>query len=466
MNIILVVLDSFRYDHLGACGNDWIHTPHLDSFAAEAVRFTQGYPESLPTLPVRRALHTGRRVFPFENHVDKKGGFIGAPGWGPIEEDRDTVAEILSEKGWRTAFFTDTYHQFKPSMNFHRGFDEWRWIRGQEADPYISGLKPTRDDIEKHLTPDLPRRKAVAEFLDHYLRNNAERRREEDYYPARLFTEASRWVWENTDADPFFLVVDSFDPHEPWDPPQHYRRMYDPDEDGVKDIIHSPYAHWQDAVTPRELKRIQANYAGEVTLVDRWFGFFLETLQTRGLMDNTVIGIISDHGHNVGHDPGDKSWIAKGGHPMTEAVAKLVYLIRHPNGEGAGTTCNELVYNHDMTTTLLSLAGVTPTTEMDGIDAWPCVVGGSEGRKWVTIAWGALMTVIDERWWYNATIYGGNALLYDRVNDPDHLNNIAKDNPDVCEMMRQRAVTDAGGDIPPQFAEFQHRAGCTPLPVD
>ena len=95
MNIVLVIIDSLRQDHIGAYGNDWIKTPHLDAFAAESARFTRAYPESLPTLPVRRALHTGKRTFPFPGHKDYKGDFSGAPGWGPIPEEQDTLAEIL-----------------------------------------------------------------------------------------------------------------------------------------------------------------------------------------------------------------------------------------------------------------------------------------------------------------------------------------------------------------------------------
>ena len=82
---------------------------------------------------------------------------------------------------------------------------------------------------------------------------------------------------------------------------------------------------------------MQANYAGEVTMVDRWMGYFIETLRSTGWLEDTVLAVISDHGHNLGIDPGDKGWISKQGHPMTHAVADLVMMIRHPEGVGAGT---------------------------------------------------------------------------------------------------------------------------------
>ena len=151
MNIVLIVIDSLRQDHLGAYGNKWIQTPHFDEFSNQAVTFTRCYPESLPTLPFRRSLHTGIRTFPYKGHRGYKGDYDRWPGWGPIPEDQDTISEILSQNGYRCGFITDCYHQFKPSKNFHRGFDSWHWIRGQEADRYRSGPPIPDQHVERHL---------------------------------------------------------------------------------------------------------------------------------------------------------------------------------------------------------------------------------------------------------------------------------------------------------------------------
>jgi len=462
MNIVLIVLDTLRQDHLGAYGNEWIHTPNLDKPANESVLFTRCYPESLPTLPMRRSLHTGRRTFPFKGHVDCKGDFAGAPGWGPIPEEQDTIAEILSERGYRTAFITDTYHQFKPSKNFHRGFQEWSWIRGQEGDRFKSGPRVPLERRRVHVPEGLRDNPRTDRFLTRYLRNNSSRMVEEDYYPARLFSEAARWVWRNQDAEHLFLLVDSFDPHEPWDPPWYYRRLYDPGED-VVDVIHSPYGLWQGLLTPRELKRVQANYAGEVTLVDRWLGHLLDSLRYSGWLETSVVAVISDHGHNLGLDPGDKGLISKQGQPMTHAVADLVMMIRHPEGLAAGTVSNVLCYNHDLTRTLLNLAGVEPEQEMDGMDLWPSVLSDDAGRDHVTVAWGPLVTVITDEWWYNSDIWGRSPLLYAVQEDLNLEHDLAQRHPDVCESLRLLAVQDAGGGIPKDFAQYLDRPGCTPL---
>ena len=462
MNIVLVILDSLRQDHVGAYGNDWIVTPHLDALAKEAVVFTRCYPESLPTLPVRQALHTGLRTYPFQGHRDYKGDFSGAPGWGPIPEQRTTVSEMLSTRGYRTAFITDCYHQFKPSKNFHRGFDQWTWVRGQEGDKYLTGPAVPEEVVARHIPEGLKAQQRLWDFLRRYLTNNAYRVNESDYYPARVFTEAARWVTDNHDAEQFFLVVDSFDPHEPWDPPIYYRRLYDPEE-GCVDVIQSLYDRWEGVLSPRELRRLQANYAGEVTMVDRWFGHFMEALKASGRLQDTLVAVISDHGHNLGHDPGDRGLVSKQGHPMTRAVADLVMMVRHPGGEAAGTTSEVLCYNHDLTATLLGLAGEEFGHPIDGLNVWPVVRGEAQRvRDYVTVAWGGLVTVIDDEWWYNDNLWSEGPLLYRVKEDPHLEHNLAGEHPQVCRQMLQRAIDDAGGDIPELLQDYKDRFGCTP----
>ena len=148
VNAILIILDTLRQDHVGAYGNTWIKTPHLDDFAKNSVKFTRMYPESLPTLPARKAIYTGKRVFPFTDDKlgetkagrgDFIGNALGAPGWSSISDSHDTLAERFNRKKYISALFSDVYHQFKPGYNFNRGFNQWNWIRGQEEDAFLSG---------------------------------------------------------------------------------------------------------------------------------------------------------------------------------------------------------------------------------------------------------------------------------------------------------------------------------------
>jgi len=459
MNVVLIVIDTLRQDHVGCYGNKWIKTPYLDSLAKESVLFTQAYPESLPTLQVRRVLQTGCRVFPFRGHKAYKGDFVGAPGWGPVSEESDTIAEILARHDYRTAFITDTYHQFKPSENFHRGFGEWTWIRGQECDPYRSGPYPSRKEVLAHIPENL-RNERFINFISKYLMNVAGRCYEEDYFPARVFKAGARWLERNQDAEKFFLVLDSFDPHEPWDPPISYRKMYDPDEDTI-DFLASLYGR-ADQLSGRVLKRLRANYAGEVTLVDRWLGYFLEKMKNLGLMDNTLIAVISDHGHCLG----EHNLVSKQGHPMTREIADLLLMIRHPKGEGAEMVCQSLVYNYDLPVTILARLGIEPEKPMKGKDIWSLALGkGKEIYDHISCGWGPFVMVRDRHYWYNAYLWGEVPLLYDLEKDPKLEKNIAQEHPDICQKMKNLAIADAGGEIPEFLKKLKGKPGCTPLLV-
>ncbi|RJP18691.1 MAG: sulfatase [Candidatus Abyssobacteria bacterium SURF_5] len=462
MNAILIILDTLRQDHVGCYGNNWIKTPHLDALARESVRFTNMYPESLPTLPCRRSIYTGRRVFPFVNHSPQKGDFVGlSPGWGPIEEDRETLAETLQMYRYRTCLISDVYHQFKPSKNFHRGFDQWTWIRGQESDSYLSGPLPSKDLILHHTPENILYAWQLEMALEKYLTNIQYRKREEDYFAPQVFGAAMDWLDANRDAKNFFLTIESFDPHEPWDPPLHYRRLYDDEEvPGLREVIFSLYGS-VNQLTARELKRMRANYAGEVTMVDLWLGKFIAKVRELRLLEKTLIVVVSDHGHCLG----EHGIVSKQGYPMSREVADLVMMIRYPDGTAGGRVCNALCYQHDIPATILKALDLSPPDEMEGKDLRPAIVEGKQLYDHATTGWGPFVMVRDHDYWYNAYLWGERPMLFDLRADPHLANNLADRKKDVVKRMSERALEDAGGMIPEHLrvAADMNIPGCTPL---
>src|SRR6266511_3031777 len=238
MNVVLVIFDTLRRDAVGCYGDPppWgaVQTPVLDHLAREAVTFTRAYPESLPTLCARRAIYTGQRTYPFHNGDFRlKGDFVPAPGWGPIPEEQHTLSEIFSRAGYRTGLISDLYHEFKPSKNFWRGFDQWTFIRGQETDAARSGPYPTQEEIEYWVPREMRQAFSGARgmeranwFSSRILLNMRDRVAEEQWFNAQVMQESARWLEQNADAERFFLTVECFDPHEPWFVPPHYRRAY------------------------------------------------------------------------------------------------------------------------------------------------------------------------------------------------------------------------------------------------
>ena len=464
MHIVLIVLDSLRKDCIGAYGQPpWgkVHTPHFDAFATQSLMMTRAYPESLPTLPTRRALYTGQRVYPFFNDDFRlKGDFVGAPGWGPISNDQDTVAEMLSAAGYRTGLIADVGHMFKPSKNFWRGFDQWTFLRGQEKDPARSGPRLTPEQID-HWLPKKMQNPATIEFIQQCLMNMHDRRGEEDYFAPKVFAEAARWLEQNSDAEQFFLTIESFDPHEPWLVPEHYRKMYLAD-DGPEQVK-SGYANTS-RMGKALLQRTRANYSGAVTLCDRWFGHFMEQMRVMGLLDNTLVIVTSDHGHSIGDD----NYMGKRGYPSRPEVFDVPLLVRFPKAAAAGRKSDMFVQHTDITASILHAAGVKPRQKLHGRPFLSAAKAGRPGRRdHVTVAWGSTVTVIDKRWWLNIKVDGTGALLYDLKARRPFARNVVKSHMRTARRLFDLAMADAGGEIPQWIIDLARNQadapGCSDL---
>ena len=479
VNAILIVLDTLRQDHVGCYGNDWIKTPHLDKFALESVKFTRMYPESLPTLPARKAIYTGNRVFPYtDDKLGKtksgRGDFIGdalgAPGWGSISEAQDTLAERFKRKKYVSALFSDVYHQFKPGYNFQRGFSQWKWIRGQEEDAYLSGPQISEETLQEFLTSKkqgVTSGTVFAKFMmEQFLKNTRWWRSELDTFPSRIFQAAGEWLEMNLEAainGKAFITAECFDPHEPWNPPEQYIRMYEKDPDwqkGCRKITHSLYGP-ASMLSEQELKNLQTRYAAEVSLVDTWFGFFIDYIKRIGIWDDSIIVVVSDHGHMLG----EHGLIAKAANPLGREVADLVAMIRFPNGELAGKTCDKFCYHHDIAATICEACGIS-ARNMDGKDLKKLVKEDDlVYYDHVSIAWGGSVAVFDGDFWYNGYIWDiEEGSLFDMNKDPKLKENIISEHPDKAKELLKLCWEDSSEPIDFDFMrQFKDRLGCTPV---
>lgn len=479
VNAILIILDTLRQDHLGCYGNSWIKTPHLDKFALESVRFTKMYPESLPTLPARKSIYTGMRVFPYtDDKMGKtksgRGDFIGdalgAPGWGSISESQDTLAEKFKRKKYVSALFSDVYHQFKPGYNFQRGFSQWEWIRGQEEDAYLSGPHISEEILEQYLTSKKQGTTSGTLFakvmMEQFLQNTRWWCSELDTFPSRVFQAAGKWLDMNSEAlmrGNGFMTVECFDPHEPWNPPNHYIQMYEKNpnwEKGCRKITHSLYGP-ASMLSEQELRNLRTRYAAEVTLVDTWFGFFIDYIKRIGIWDDSIIVVVSDHGHMLG----EHGLVAKAANPLGREVADLVAMIRFPKGELAGITCNKFCYHHDIAATICEACGIS-AKDLDGKDLKPLVQDDKlEYYDHVSIAWGGSVAVYDGYFWYNGYVWdieGG--MLFNVKKDPKLNDNIILKNPEKAKELLELCWKDVKEPIDFEFMrQFKDRLGCTPV---
>jgi len=345
MNIILIISDTFRYDNLLAGGPLGVRTPALDEFSKRAASMSRMYTASFPTIPQRTDLTTGRFGWPWY-------------GWQTrLKSSPNHAPEVLRKAGYVSQLICDCPHLFR--ADFDDGFDAAHATRGQEGDKYLLRMN---HEIERAMPPEKTRRQKNIfrdmNLVDVHRWINPIWGREKDTFPPRTAGLAVEWLEENCRFHPFFLWVDFFDPHEPWDPPEYMVRRYDPDYSGPP-MLHPNYGP-ADEYTPEELANLRAHYAAEAELVDRWVGRILQKIDDLGLWENSVVVFTTDHGISIGehartgksniHPKDDRFW------PLYPEIAHIPFLIAAPGVEG-GRTVDALAQPPDILPTLLELAG-------------------------------------------------------------------------------------------------------------
>jgi len=462
MKIFLIIFDTLRKDHSGKIyGNEWINTPNFDAFAQDCVIFDKAYPESLPTIPFRRTTHTGLRTFPFnkdpkefrtDDTVHLQGPMLG---WYPIPHDQKHISEYLKQLGYTTGFITSTYHQFKPSMNFHLGFDQWNWIRGHEDDKYKYGLKSNQKELKdniKHFITSIKgkryERLAQQGVLKKYFKNIQYRTKEQDFFVAKTFQKSMEFLKENKKEKDLFLLIDEFDPHEPWDPPISYRNLYLKDYKG-NNIILPAYTDNLTYITADELRCLRANYAGEVTLCDKWFGKFIEFLKNEDMYDDSLIIFISDHGHSIG----EHNFMGKLPFGLYPELVDIPFMIKPPGNieNGPKRILKSYVYNHDILPTILGMIKRKNIPKiLNGIDLSSLIIDNDyqiEDRDYTTIGFQVVTLYKDDNYALITLNDQSFQKLFDLKKDQGWNENIANDNPDIIKELFTKIEKDAEGQL-------------------
>jgi arylsulfatase A-like enzyme len=401
------------------------------------------------------------RSYPWCYNFDRRGHWHHAPGWHKIPPHQDTLAEVLLDDGYYTGMVADAYHMFKPTMNYTRGFVAYDFIRGQESDNWRAGTTDAvTDQIKRHVREPIDWARHAT--LTQYLMNQGTRAREDDYQAARVFRSACDWLRGGAANTPFFLWIDSFDPHEPWDPPVKYADAYCPDYDGL-DFIMPGAMHQEPGPTDLEIERTKALYLGECSFVDHWFGTLMETLDELKLIDDTIIIVLSDHGTEIMDD----AEFGKGTNNQRPYNTRIVWYMRHPGGPH-GKQIDAYVQSHDLMPTILDLLDIE--RPMEGMSAWPLVTGETDSQRdhivgaWALFGQGnasGLVSVRDDRWRYTIVDSDPEAEpeLYDLAADPAERTNVASDHPDVLDRQRERVEAVVGKPLPVRHVEV-----CDPSP--
>lgn len=422
--VIVIVCDSLRQDHVSYFDRSTVKTPHIDSLFADGVAFHNGYPEALPTIPVRTSLFTGRRTLPYH-------------GWEPLDSNYHTIQEILGSYGFRTALVTDNPHFMEAGMNLHQEFDFWRWIRGQAGDHYRSSPADVElsDYVKKAMEGTFPAQELRQYFKNVQSRDDAD---ESEFSTSRSVDIAIQWLDRNRDADRQFLWLDIFDPHEPWDPPESYRGNHtDPAYDGA-DLIYPAYGSigWLER---DEIEHIRGRYREEVQFVDDQVGRFLQTLQREGLYQDSCIVFLSDHGIPLG----EHGSMMKTFENLYGELLEIPVAIKPPaelNDQCVDDT-EGVVRTDDIPVTILNILGLSSETGvMSGRDLRPQLVGRQEAvRTGVTTGYHNSQHRVHRTNDWSYVLRPGNQPdeLYDLNDDPLEQQNLAASKPNVSKQIRE-----------------------------
>jgi arylsulfatase A-like enzyme len=390
-NVVVVLLDSLNRHLLGSYGSREFETPELDRFAARSARFTRHHTGSLPCIPARHDVLCGA--------LD----FLWRP-WGSVEVWEDTIVHQLRRAGVTTMLLTDHPHLFEVGgENYHTDFDAWDYQRGHESDAW-----KTRPDPSWIGAPALPA--AAGAISHHYDTSRTWFRDEADFPGPRTMAAAAHWLEHDAPADErFFLFVDEFDPHEPFDTPEPWASRYY-DTAGEPRLIWPPYAVGALAngvLDAESARQIRANYGSKLSMIDHWFGRICAALDRTGRWDDTAVILCTDHGHYLG----EKDIWGKPGVPVYEPLGHVPLLVAWPGREPA--VVDALTTSVDLFATLVDVFDVTVPQRTHGHSLVPLLEGTQDSVRdfALTGVWGREVHVTDGHRKYARAPVADNAPL-------------------------------------------------------
>ena len=391
-NAVVILLDSLNRHMLGAYGGTEFETPNLDRLAARSLRFNRHYAGSLPCMPARHDILCGA--------LD----FLWRP-WGSIELWETPLTVQLREAGVTTMLVSDHPHLFEVGgENYHSDFNAWEYERGGESDPW-----KTRPDPSWLGAPEAGAPGRDNSVTRHYDVSKTYFQGEDDFPGPRTMAAAADWLDRHApEHDQFFLFVDEFDPHEPFDTPEPYASMYDPDWEGPH-LIWPPYivgALQQGVLNEREAHQLRSAYGAKLTMIDEWLGHAERPRPPRP---------VGGHGGHPLH--GSRALPGREGHLGQASLAR----VRTPRAHPALHLVARRRARHercahdsvDLHATLLDLFGVEVEHRTHGRSLLPLLRGEVDSTRDYALCgiWGREVHLIFDEFKYARAPEGDNAPL-------------------------------------------------------
>lgn len=354
MRCVMVMFDSLCRRFLEPYGCDFTHTPNFKRLAEHTVQFDASYVGSLPCMPARRELHTGRYNFLHRS-------------WGPIEPFDDSMPRILRENGVHSHLCSDHTHYWEDGgATYHTKYSTWEGFRGQEGDPWkgvVDGLPPPK--TLKPFSEPLRQKLFQQDVVDRSYYQDDEAK-----HPQTLTFDAGlEFIRTNLDADNWFLQIETFDPHEPYFSYEKYKKLYPHDYDG-------PQFDWPDYApvteTEEQIAHLRWEYAALVSMCDASLGRVLDLFDEKDLWKDTMLIVNTDHGFLLS----EHGFWAKNYMPVYNEIANTPLFIWDPRLRLAGERRSQLVQTIDLPVTILRFFGLPVPKDMQGKDVFDVLQSG------------------------------------------------------------------------------------------
>ncbi|GAA4341924.1 sulfatase [Microbacterium rhizosphaerae] len=396
MRAIILMFDSLNRHMLSPYAETFVDAPNFARLASRATTFDNFYAGSMPCMPARRELHTGRYNFLHRS-------------WGPLEPFDDSMPEILGRQGIHTHLVSDHPHYWEDGgATYHTRYTTWEFFRGQEGDPW------------KGVVSNEVAQPGFAGFKKRLVRQDAVNRSymatEDQHSQTRTVDAGLEFIRTNAAADRWMLQLELFDPHEPFFTHAKYKDLYPHEYDGPE----FDWPGYQKVSEPdAQVEHARREYAALVSMCDASLGRVLDAMDEHDLWNDTLLIVNTDHGFLLG----EHGWWAKSVQPWFNELVHLPMFLWDPRTRGRDDRRGALAQTIDIAPTVLRWFGVEPTPDMQGHDLADVLLVDEEVREAALFGiHGAHVNVTDGRYVYmRASTEQANAPLEDFTLMPTHM---------------------------------------------
>ncbi|MBR6958725.1 MAG: sulfatase [Erysipelotrichaceae bacterium] len=404
MRAVMLMFDTLSRNYLPNYGCDFTVMPNFKRLAEKTVTFDEFYGGSMPCMPARRELHTGRYNFLHR-------------GWGPLEPFDKSMPETLAANGIYTHLITDHSHYWEDGgATYHNRYSSWEGFRGQEGDRWVP-----RDEADLSVNVN-PLNKNNVSGIQH-LANRTRMLKEQDMPSVQTVSAGIDFLDHHYDKDNWFVQIECFDPHDPFYVPDEYRKLYECCE-STEAFNFPVYSFIGEKYIKEDVEKLRKEYFALLSLCDKHLGRVIDAFDKYDMWKDTMLIVNTDHGFFLGeHD-----YIGKNFPPMYDEVIHTPFFIHDPRYGNDGQRRSAVGQTIDIVPTLMNYFRIKPFEDIDGRDLSPVIENDTKIHDTILFGvHGGQVSIYDGRYAYMKGAENKEAPVYNMTLMPMTLRGFLSD---------------------------------------